>query len=277
MALAQVPTRARRVLELAGESLDPNARGGPDPVLAQELLCDALVFAAADSTAPATDDVGESRVEAAIARLTASGALSRAAGSTERAKEILTGLTATPPPADMPALELFVRQVVDATEGHDKTRRAARRRPWMYAGLIVLVVGALGAFEAARFPWRSYAFKASSAEAGFVAQGRLSQLQSYNLLFHTTTEDGPWVEIDLFETRTVSRIILRQRADCCKDRGLPMIVEVAGEDKAWVEVGERTVAFDKWDLRFTKPHEARWVRIRSTATTILHLSDIQIR
>ena len=56
-----------------------------------------------------------------------------------------------------------------------------------------------------------------------------------------------------------------------------MIVEVAGEDKAWVQVGERTEKFDKWDLRFTTPHEARWLRIRSTAKTVLHLSDIQIR
>lgn len=237
--------RARRVLRLAGQALDPNAEGGADPILARDLLVDALVLA-------------------------------KAAGADERADELLRVLGDEHAPKDLTAAELLVTQILDAAEGHEKTRRAARRRPWMFAVLLVLVALTVLTFNELRFPWRAYHFRTSSAAGGYSTEGTLGEVKGYDLLFHTQEEENPWVEVDLGKMREISRIVARQRIDCCKDRGLPMVVEIAGEDRAFRQVGERDTEFEKWDIRFP-PESARWVRIRSTATTTLHLADIQIR
>ncbi|HEX7603472.1 MAG TPA: discoidin domain-containing protein [Polyangiaceae bacterium] len=65
---------------------------------------------------------------------------------------------------------------------------------------------------------------------------------------HTTVEPTPWVEIDLGGVHNVRTIRVKNRTDGFFDEGLPLVVEVAESDDAFVQVGERTTHYDTWDL-----------------------------
>jgi hypothetical protein len=83
------------------------------------------------------------------------------------------------------------------------------------------------------------------------------------------------VSIDMLAPQTIHRIAIKNRGDCCSDRGLPLVVEVADEDRRFIEVGRRTMVFETWTIEL-HPRRARYVRLRAQATTILHFEDVQI-
>jgi hypothetical protein len=172
-----------------------------------------------------------------------------------------------------------VTKVIDAAEGHDTTvkgQRLRRRALLVFVILTVLSVTSVLLFDRIRFPWRAYKFTVSTTHADFPKTGRLGDTHQFGLVLHTQQQREPWIEIDLLDTREISRVGIRHRTDCCTERGIPLIVEVAGEDKAWQEVGRQPEKFNQWNLRF-EPRPARWVRIRSTANTVLHFSEIVVR
>ena len=143
-------------------------------------------------------------------------------------------------------------------------------------GLMVAIVAIVGTVPlwyrpaALTFRWRT-----SSALSGFKDSGALGELQAYDLQFHTNEESGPWVVVDMQATRTIDRVVLKNRTECCKDRGVPLVVEVALDEGRFETVAERTEAFDVWTAHFTA-RPARYVRVRSRATTVLHLRRIEI-
>ena len=115
-----------------------------------------------------------------------------------------------------------------------------------------------------------------SAESPFEEAGQLGEHGAWELVFHTKREAKPWVEIDLGEAREIRQITLRQRTDCCEDRGLPLVIETAGADRVYEELERRKDPFREWTFTFT-PRTARYVRLRSTKRTILHYRDVVIR
>lgn len=264
--------RARRLLEAGGRALDPNGPGGKDVVLAQRLLADAMIEAARGLLSEgATPDLAE-----AIAIFEARGDLAKAAGSADRARELAEALRITPP-GDVEPAEIFVAKLVDAAAGVRSVRRSERVRRVVLVAAAAVAVLAIMVFEALRYPHYYYRFKASSTQGDFPIQGRLGETHEFGLIFHTAEENAPWVEIDLNATRSISQITIRHRTDCCTERGIPLIVEVAGEDKRWEEVAKREERFDKWTARFPE-HQVRYVRLRSTAEkTVLHFSDVTFK
>lgn len=119
--------------------------------------------------------------------------------------------------------------------------------------------------------WRS-----SSAATGFVRGGRLGgDSRRANLLFHTLEEQEPWVEIDLGEARPVDTVAVQNRLDCCRSRGLPLVLE-RQDGQRWIEVARRTEPFVRWSPSFD-PFVARRVRLRADGRTVLHLGDVQVR
>lgn len=127
-----------------------------------------------------------------------------------------------------------------------------------------------------RYPSDRYEWRASSSTRGYASSGFLGQLDAFALIVHTGYQAEPWVEIDLEKTRTIKRVIIRQRLECCQDQGIPMVIEIAGEDKQWRQIAEKTTSFDSWSARFS-PQAARWVRIRSTAkSTAIQLREVRI-
>ena len=263
--------RAKRLLEGAGRALDPNGPGGRDAELAQRHLKSAVIEAAkgvAHEDPPS--DLG-----GALAVLEARGALAKAAGSGGRSLELSAALESEEP-ADLETAELLVARLIEGAEGGRSLQRGERVRRIVLLLASVVAVTSVLVFEALRYPHYYYRYKVSSPHGDFPAEGLLGETHEFGLVFHTQQQKEPWVEIDLNDTRSISRVSIRHRTDCCTDRGLPLIVETAGDDKKWEVVGRREHAFDKWTASFSE-RRARYVRLRSTEDTVLHFSEVTVK
>ena len=119
---------------------------------------------------------------------------------------------------------------------------------------------------------------ASSAEVGYVSYGRGFAPPDFKIpvFFHTTEEPSPSITFDLERIVDVRAVTVVNRADCCGDRAVPLVVEVSENNTAWREVTRRTTDFRRWEARFA-PTSARWVRLRVTRPSRLHLESVAIR
>jgi hypothetical protein len=93
--------------------------------------------------------------------------------------------------------------------------------------------------------------------------------------FHTKDQDEPWVTLDLAEEMTFSAVRIDNRADCCRERAVPLIVEVSTDGKTFREVARRTEDFESWTAEF-EPVSARFVRARLAAKNYLHLKRFKV-
>lgn len=271
MAFAEHGARA---LALAGQALDPNYPGGPSLTLGQLLLKESFL-------AVARAVQGDSSLASLDAALEALRRPSEPEGSarSQRLAEAVATL-AEPDPRDRAALaraELEIARLVDAALGQRRLTRAARRARWVIGLLIVAVTTAFAAKSLLLAkPWEKFLWTASSAWEGFPDHGSLGQRGSYGLLFHTQEQENPWVVVDLLTTREIEKVRLVNRADVDSARGLPLVLELAGEDRRFVALGTRRTQFDVLRMTFTR-RPARYLRLRSEGTTVLHLSEIQIQ
>jgi hypothetical protein len=264
--------RATRAVELAGRALDPTSPGGADLELARVLLNESLLWSAKAVT---PEEAPPTTLEEALERLERAGILAKL-GDVSQTRTELALLDVVPAAPDIAALELLVNRIAEETVGRKRIVQAKRVRRFGLIGLVITAAISVVVFGYFRFPSDSYSYKVSSAHRGFPTEGRIGRIYAYGLVLHTQQEIGPWMEIDLEKTRTISGLTLKNRADCCHERGLPLFVEVAGEDKVWEKVAERTAPFDKWVVKFPA-REARWVRLRSSANTVLHFREVKVR
>jgi hypothetical protein len=65
------------------------------------------------------------------------------------------------------------------------------------------------------------------------------------------------------------------RSDCCPDRAIPFVVEIATAPGKYKEVGRRTRTFISHRFDFPR-QEARWVRMRALRKTWLHFVGVRI-
>ncbi|MET0385742.1 MAG: hypothetical protein ABW321_07270 [Polyangiales bacterium] len=135
---------------------------------------------------------------------------------------------------------------------------------------VIVIWPARVAPEQPSFLWRS-----SSADAGFGVFGSLGAHGIAGLVFHTAEQAAPWVLIDTLRLRMLDRVVLVNRTDCCMARGLPLFVEVANHTLQFVEVGRTDAPFAEWTVAFPL-RVARFIRLRSPATTILHLREVRV-
>jgi len=124
-------------------------------------------------------------------------------------------------------------------------------------------------------PWERYRWTASSARRGFRTSGVLGGHGPRELLFYTEEELEPWLTIDLLKARSIHRIEIENRSDCCEERCVPLLLELAGEDGHFVRLATRASAFSALHVAFA-PRRARYVRLRVDARTTFHLRDVRI-
>jgi hypothetical protein len=268
--------RGSRSLAMAGQALDTNLSSGPDLVLARLLLGHAL---AAVAGAIEPNAAIHSVRDAAVA-LEQGGELARVAGSSARGRAVLACLgieqEARLTRSELAEAELIIGKLLDARRGKPVASCSVLRK---HVGLALLVAGVATVVTAPTLlrggPWEKYRWTASSATEGFSTTGTLGKVGPFQLLFHTEYEDEPWVVIDLVRLRLVHSISIRNREDCCAERCIPLVVEVAGDDQKFVEVARRTETFDVWKVEFPA-RKSRYVRLRVEATTMLHLREIKI-
>ncbi len=262
--------RASRVLELGGSLLDANASRAFDPAIAKPLFEECLVW-----TARALGESASNYPEA-LERLEESGALARSTGDADAARRVLSTLLDRDPTAEeFRAIETVEAKLVEAAGGRRTTIRRERILRWGFIAVLLASVIAVCA-DSWIEPWKAYKFVTSSAYDGYPQKGALGDTSPLDLLFHTKEELRPWIEVDLAKSRRIHQVVLKNRLDCCKDRGVPLVVEVAGADREYVTVAERDKSFDRWVANFDAT-EARYVRVRSLDKNILHFRAIEIR
>lgn len=122
-----------------------------------------------------------------------------------------------------------------------------------------------------------YHFKTSSAAQGYDNAGSLGDAAAYGLLFHTKNERDPWLEIDLGEERAVHEIEITNRFDCCGERAIPLVLELAGKDGELGEVARVNEPFRHVTLAPEGAPSARYVRLRVLGTTMFHLAEVRVR
>jgi hypothetical protein len=96
------------------------------------------------------------------------------------------------------------------------------------------------------------------------------------LMFCTNNELNPWAEFDLGAERSVSRVELTNREDCCADRAVPLTVAVSTDRATWTEVARRDTEFSTFTATFPTKR-ARYVRLVVHKTTNFHLGRVAIR
>jgi len=152
--------------------------------------------------------------------------------------------------------------------------RALAHRWMRFAGVVAVVLAAvwgvrqltLGPDLAAGKPFRT-----SSSWAGCAADPPCPAL-----MFHTDDQDNPWVEIDLGSAKTVHRIEVNNRTDCCSERAIPAVVEVSVDHTKWSQVGRHDDEFRSWAIKF-QPRQVRYVKVSVPRRTTFHLKSVKVR
>ena len=154
-------------------------------------------------------------------------------------------------PARRLAVEDLLRRMVGRVEARSlfrlKVERGAR---WVGAGLLGLWLVRLlllTIFAAPNIALHK-SVTASSHYPGTPDPSALVDGVSDKYGVHTTVEAAPWVVIDLGGVYKVRTIRVKNRTDGFFDESMPLVVEVAETDDAFVQVGERTTRYDTWDL-----------------------------
>ncbi|HKP59044.1 MAG TPA: discoidin domain-containing protein, partial [Polyangiales bacterium] len=96
------------------------------------------------------------------------------------------------------------------------------------------------------------------------------------IFFHTKRQTQPWFLLDLGSPTTFGRVEIDNRDDCCRDRALPLVVEVSDDGQNFRELARRTEPFDTWHATFPAT-QARFVRLRIDRRDFLHLSRVTVR
>ena len=119
-------------------------------------------------------------------------------------------------------------------------------------------------------PWR-----ASSTIGGGCISPEQTCPESPGFFFHTQEEKEPTVSFDLGVVKSISRVRVDNRKDCCTERAFPLVVEVSEDQGHWQAVARQDAVFTSWRATFT-PVKARWLRLRVEKTTFLHLARVRI-
>jgi hypothetical protein len=121
---------------------------------------------------------------------------------------------------------------------------------------------------AAGKPWL-----ASSTAYGLPGSG-VGPSSDKDLFFHTAAVADPFVEIDLGAEHVIRSLLVENRADCCKERALPLDVRIL-KGGTWQLVAERRSPFSTWQYDIA-PVRAQKIRFQRPGTECFHLKRISV-
>jgi hypothetical protein len=181
-----------------------------------------------------------------------------------------------------------LRLVAEALLGASRTTRDEIDSVWLRRTLTIgallavvasVAVGILlfGAWQetkndlAAGRPWRT------SSISGAIGCKSPAQVctDGPDYFFHTAEEERPWVEIDLGSVKSIAAVRVENRRDCCAERAVPLSVEISTDQKQYREVLHKQDTFRSWKGEFS-PVKARYVRLRASRKTLLHLAGVRV-
>ena len=182
---------------------------------------------------------------------------------------------------DCAALRAWAARRRASCEAPERQIRHLRGLVWMRAALLAsgLAVVAGTAYAmwpvppdlAAGRPWKT----SSTLEACDPFRVSCAGART-RILFHTKEDESPWMDIDLGDALVVHRVEVTNRFDCCRDRALPLVVELSEDDQTWTEVARKEDSFLRWAALFPA-QRARFVRLRVARKSTLHLEAVSVR
>jgi hypothetical protein len=274
----QAARQARLLLEVAHRVAEPvevlpdGCRAAVRVALYREALPWALVAAGPPGGAPNLDlrtlwseqrserlgspEHGADSVKALLVDATGPAALDATEAQADRAGAFVESLSAR--------IDAPIRQL-----GRLRVQRSIR----VVAAAAALALLAVGVRSLVLGPdlAKDKPFRTSSSWSGCASDPPCTRL-----MFHTETEDNPWVELDLGAVQAVHRVEVANRTDCCSDRAVPLLVEVGVDRDRWTEVARRQTTFSTWTTTFPRQN-ARYVRLRVPRSTPFHLEAISVR
>jgi hypothetical protein len=175
---------------------------------------------------------------------------------------------------------------------HEALRDAVRARLWErgIGGLwsrhprwiIALAVAAIGLWAATRSPSlfaRDLAdgkpWAASSSWGPFARMGVMSGDPMPEGRFHTLEEQNPWFMLDLEKVQDVSAVRVDNRLNCCRERAVPLIMELSVDSVHWKRVAYQRAVFASFTATFPTT-QARYVRLRVDRRTAFHLLRVAV-
>ncbi len=174
----------------------------------------------------------------------------------------------------------FVRSLLDGLDAREQATNERWTRVASLCVFVAFVTVGLPAFWRATRPGLADTrpWTASSATWGFAREGRgvRAQATAPKVFFHTQLEPSPWISFDLQDRATVRSVTVHNRGDCCQERAAPLVVELSDDGATWSAVARRDETFADWTATFA-PRTTRFVRLRATQTTFLHLAGVEIR
>jgi hypothetical protein len=96
-----------------------------------------------------------------------------------------------------------------------------------------------------------------------------------NIGFHTDSAPGQFVVIDLGAVKKFDKVVVYNRADCCKERAVPVRLEVSDDGVSYKKLEDRTEVFDVWTAKMLRAR-GRYVRLRLLQVNPFHLSEVQV-
>lgn len=172
----------------------------------------------------------------------------------------------------------FVHALIESGSSRKDPVVAVLVQRWVRLGAVLLVVAGLlcwAAFVVERArrgpdlvagrPWKSSS-QAYQCRPHFKECGGITTA----IFFHTRQERKPWLEIDLGAARTLARVEVENRDDCCRERAVPLVVSVSDDAERWEEVARRRDSFRTWQRTFA-PVRARYLRLHVNRRSTFHL------
>jgi hypothetical protein len=281
--------RAQLALELARRTLNEPVEHGPAEAVACDLYCQAIYWGLVARRGPSGEQEQSTLAEelasadpALIERC--AGGADAAARLSQRlehsAFDALARLPAREQLALLGDLAVFADALLDE-RNPERERRWKRRLLWTSAGIVVLSLLAI-AWPRILDRWydrqdlaRGKPWTASSTSDEVGCESPAQRCDNGNFFFHTNGEDHPWLVIDLESAQTVSSVLVRNRRDCCRERAVPLVVEVSTDQEHWTEVARNAKEFGEWKADFA-PVQARWVRLIVARSSYLHLRRVRI-
>lgn len=96
-----------------------------------------------------------------------------------------------------------------------------------------------------------------------------------NLGIHSDCSAGQFAVIDLEKVEPIHRIVVFNRADCCKERAVPLEVLLSRDGTNYQSVGTRTAVFDEWELSVNAA-PGRYVKLLHPGAGCFHLAEVEV-
>jgi hypothetical protein len=108
-----------------------------------------------------------------------------------------------------------------------------------------------------------------------VNPGQLVDGDRDNLGFHSESGQNQNVTIDLESVRRISRVVVYNRKDCCRERSLPLRLEVSTDGKSFQQVADRNRDFARWTVELPGT-DLRYLRLTNLRNDFFHLAEVEV-